>query len=99
MIDFLMPYVKIDTIDNIYKINNESSIYDLSVNKENCLKIINYFIEIGITNLDDLLIYEIDIFKNTFNDLIRKFKNFNIPLFVKIINDDYTAIEDIYEVN
>lgn len=96
MIDFLLDFVSLDTINKMKEINNESSIYDLSCNKEDCLKIIKFLKESGIENLNDLLIYEIDIFKLSYSDFIKKIKNFNIPIFMSIINEDYTSIEDIY---
>ena len=98
MLDFLLDYVSLDTINKIKTINNESSIYDLSCNRDDCLKIINFLKQSGIINIDDLLIYEIDVFKLSYENFIKKIKNFNIPLFIKVINEDYTSIEDINNI-
>lgn len=100
MIDFLRNIdISTETIDKIEKQNNDSILYDLSCNEEDCIKIINYFKNLGINNIDELLIYEIDIFKLSFEDIVKKFSNFNIPAFVKIINDDFVSIKHIYDVD
>ena len=97
MIDFLNECVDINTINEIKNNNNENILSDIECNKEDCLKIINYFKELGITCIDNLLIYELDVFKYPFDEIIKKFGKFNIPMFVSVINDDYAAIENIFK--
>ena len=49
MIDFLKEIeIEEKIINEIKKYNNDASIFDLSCNEEDCLKIINYLKEIGI---------------------------------------------------
>lgn len=99
MIDFLSKVGISSKIINEIEIKNTSStLFDLSCNEDDCLKIIKYLKEIGIKNIDELLIYEIDIFKLPFIELVKKFGKFNIPLFVSFINDDVSAIENIFNV-
>lgn len=99
MIDFLRDAnISETTIEKLYNEYNSSTIFDLSCNEDDCVKIINYFRELGILNIEELLLYEIDVFKMNFLKLVKKFSNFNIPLFVNTINDDYVAIEHIFDV-
>ena len=61
MIDFLKDAnITDDTIIEIMKNNNEASLFNLSCNDEDAIQIINYMRGIGITNIDELLIYRID---------------------------------------
>lgn len=97
MIDFLKKKdIQDEIIKEISNYNSKTSLFDLSCNEEDCLKIINYFQEIGIQNIADLLIYRIDIFKMNFQDLLKKFSKFNIPVFVSLINDDFIAIDNLF---
>ena len=97
MIDFLKKEnISDDVIKKIEENNNQSSLYDLSLNEDNCLKIIKYLKDVGVLNIDLLLINEMDVFLLTFNEFVRKLKKFNISNFVQVINNDYVAIEEIY---
>ena len=100
MIDFLNDIgITFDTIKKIEKFNNNSSLFEIANNKEECIKIIDYLKELGITCIDELLIYEIDLFKKDLDYIIKKISKFNIPVFVNIVNDEYIAIENIYNVD
>lgn len=100
MIDFLHDVNILDeVIEEIIKNNSNSTLYDLSCNEEECIKIINYLKEIGILNIDELLIKEIDVFKLNLEDIVKKFSKFNIPIYVKMINNDYTMIEQILMID
>jgi len=99
MIDFLKKANISDIFNSKMKEEySDSTLFDLSCNEEDCLKIINYLKEIGILNINDLLIYRIDVFKLSLEELVKKFSKFNIPLFVNLINDDFVAIDNIFEV-
>lgn len=98
MIDFLKKVnisdaVLIDMIKN----NNEAILFDLSCNEDDAIEIINYMRNIGITNIDELLIYRVDIFVLTFEQFIKRLSKFNIPVLINLINDDYTKIDIINE--
>lgn len=96
MINFLKEAnISDEVIIEILKNNNEGSIFNLSCNEDDAIKIINYMREIGITNIDNLLIYRIDIFILIFKQFIKRISRFNIPVLVNLINEDYTNIDII----
>ena len=98
MIDFLKDAnITDDTIIEIMKNNNEASLFNLSCNDEDAIEIIKYMRNIGVTNIDELLIYRIDIFFLTFEQFIKRLSKFNIPALVNHINDDYANIDIINE--
>ena len=98
MIDFLKDAnITDDTIIEIMKNNNEASLFNLSCNDEDAIQIINYMRGIGITNIDELLIYRIDIFFITFEQFIKRLSKFNVPVLVNLINDNYANIDIINE--
>ena len=67
MIDFLKNAgISNDVLVEMIKNNDETSIFDLSCNDEDAIEIIKYMRNIGVTNIDELLIYRIDIFFLTF---------------------------------
>lgn len=96
MIDFLkMVNISDSTLIDMMKNNNEAILFNLSCNEDDALKIINYMQSIGINDIDDLLIYRIDIFTILFEQFIKKISKFNIPLLVEYVNSDYTNIDII----
>ena len=98
MIDFLKNAgISNDVLVEMIKNNDETSIFDLSCNDEDAIEIIKYMRNIGVTNIDELLIYRIDIFFLTFEQFIKRLSNFNIPALVNHINDDYANIDIINE--
>ena len=98
MIDFLKKInIKEDVLIEIIKNNNPSALSSLSINEDECLKIINYMRKIGIACIDELLINRIDLFLSSFNKFIKKLSKFNIPVFVQLVNTDYATIDIINE--
>ena len=98
MIDFLKDAgISNNVLVEMIKNNTETSIFDLSCNDEDAIEIIKYMRNIGITNIDELLIYRIDIFFITFEQFIKRLSKFNIPALVNHINDDYANIDIINE--
>ncbi len=98
MIDFLKNVgISDDTLIEMLKNNNETAIFDLSCNEEDAINIINYIKNIGINNIDELLVYRMDIFFLTFEQLVKRLSKFNIPVLVNLINEDYTNIDIINE--
>ena len=98
MIDFLKQVdIKEAVLIEIVKNNNPSSLSSLSINEEECLKIINYMKEIGFTCIDDLLINRIDLFLSSFDKFVKKLSKFNIPVLVQLTNTDYATIDIINE--
>lgn len=98
MIDFLKEInIKDEVLVEIIKTNNPSALSSLSVNEEECLKIINYMKEIGLICIDELLINRIDLFLSSFEKFIKKLSKFNIPVLVQLVNMDYATIDIINE--
>lgn len=98
MIDFLKDAgISNNVLVEMIKNNTETSIFDLSCNDEDAIEIIKYMRNIGVTNIDELLIYRIDIFFLTFEQFIKRLSKFNIPALVNHINDDYANIDIINE--
>lgn len=63
-----------------------------SLVKEN----INLLKSFGIKNIEDLLLNRSDIFLKNYDSLVKKFSKFNIPLLTKLINEDYTVIDELF---
>lgn len=98
MIDFLKAAdISDDVLIEMIKNNDETAIYDLSCNDEDAIEIIKYMKNIGITNIEELLIYRIDIFFLTFEQFIKRLSKFNIPALVNHINENYANIDIINE--
>ena len=98
MIDFLKNVgISNDVLVEMIKNNDETAIFDLSCNDEDAIEIIKYMRNIGVTNINELLIYRIDIFFLTFEQFIKRLSKFNIPALVNHINDDYANIDIINE--
>lgn len=98
MIDFLKNVgISNDVLVEMIKNNDETAIFDLSCNEEDAINIIKYMRNIGITNIDELLIYRIDIFFLTFEQFVKRLSKFNIPALVNLISEDYTNIDIINE--
>ena len=98
MIDFLKDYnVSETTIKELKRTQSTSFFFDLNCNEEECVKIINYLKSIGIKNIDELLLYETDLFFKNKNKIEQAFSKQNITELVELINQDYEEIEVIYE--
>lgn len=96
MIDFLNDYVSLNTMKELSN-KYPSQLFNLNCNQKECMKIIELFRELGINNIDDLLINRIEIFFETRKDLEEMFLQHNIPDLVKRINDDYMEIDILFE--
>ena len=98
MLDFLKKAnINQDTIDYMYKNIEFNEIYDVSINEEECLKIIDYLKKIGIKDIDSLLKYELQIFYKDELKIMNLFKKYekNLTELVAQINEDYTIIEKL----
>lgn len=96
MIDFLMICgVKKQTIDKIKE--NPSNVYDLSVNKEECVKIITYLKLIGIKNIDELLLNRLGLFFKTKEEVSQMLINHDLNKMVELINNDSLNVDLLYD--
>ena len=96
MIDFLIVSgIKKQTIDKIKE--NPSNVYDLSVNKEECTKIITYLKLIGIKNIDEILLNSLGLFFKTKEEVAQMFLEKDLNKIVALINEDSSNIDLLFE--
>lgn len=96
MIDNLLEKgIKKETLSIIK--GNETLNYNLTINLDDVLEVIDYFKGIGINNIDDLLIYNPDIFMASRKEVEKKFEQYDINNLVNSINEDVENIDIIYE--
>ena len=73
--------------------NGKAAFSDLHLNAENAKKIIHFLKSIGIINIGDLLVYELDIFLNDYEEIKNIFNRDDIQNVVTEINNDVFSIE------
>lgn len=83
-----------ETLNKIIEVNDEAIELSFECNEESITNIINYLKYIGIKNIEDLLIYEIDFFLNDFEEIKKKLRRENI-MDIYNINMDFTYIEKL----
>ena len=86
--------IKEKTLDKILKQNGDAIELSIECNKENITNIILFLKQIGIQNIDSLLIYEIDIFLTNFEIIKSKLIQCDKET-INAINEDFTFIEEI----
>lgn len=79
-----------DVLNEVIRHNGEAISVSFECNKENVVNIINFFKQIGIKNIAELLIYEVDVFLEDFEFIRSKINNDAVDF----INDDFTCIEN-----
>lgn len=57
---------------------------------------IDLFKQLGIENIEDLLLYKDYIFLKETRDIFNNFSKFNISEIVNLINNDYDAIDVVF---
>lgn len=95
-------------LDDLKKIGLEDSFcdqmidefgYDLALNVACNYELVKTNIEtlkrFGITNIEQLILKKIDIFLMDNEQLVKRFGKYNIPVAAKLINEDYTFIDDL----
>lgn len=83
-----------ETIDEIIEKNGNAIIPSFEYNEEKITNIINYLKYVGIKNIRELLIYEVDLFLRDFDKIKRKIRVEDFETIYNI-NGDYTYIEEI----
>ncbi len=74
---------------------DESALDLLKIERDNVIDVINYFKEIGIKDIETILITYIDIFIRDVDDVKAAFNKHNIKEVVEKINNDIFYIENI----
>lgn len=87
--------IKENTINSIYTKYDEGVIDNFKVEEYNAEEVINYFREIGIINIDNLLIFDLSIFTKDIEYIKECFNKHDIKEIVKLINEDITNITKI----
>lgn len=96
MIDFLCECgLSKDLLKQIEEANSSANLYNLNCNEYDVVQIINYLTEIGVRNVDDLLIYRIDLFFTSFDLFKEKISKYDKDKIVDLINKDYSVIDKI----
>jgi len=77
--------------------NSNVIVDSLVVSSDNCIKVIRYLREIGITNIEDLLLYRIDLFIQRLSKVKERIEKMDIPKLVDSVNDNCFMIDMIYD--
>ncbi|MBQ4584467.1 MAG: hypothetical protein IJA94_06230 [Bacilli bacterium] len=80
---------------DIVDLLDDATCYNMKINEKKITEIILYLKNIGINNLDELIINELRILYMDFEDIRSAFNNCNQKEMVELINNDIVAIEDI----
>ena len=97
MIDFLKKYGITDkVIQEIKKLNSNANLYNLNCNQDEAIKIIQCLRDKGVTCVEELLMYKIDLFFMDFDSFKNGYLKQDVENFVKQINDDYLKINEFY---
>ena len=94
--NFLREYDITDEVIEQIRENNDSSIIQSVIyNEQNVGKIINYFKEINIEVIDELLISRPELFTVDISKIKSEINKYNIEILVNLINEDINSINFI----
>lgn len=84
-----------NVIDELINTYDKTTLEMLKLEEANAIEIIDYFKEIGINNIDELLINYIEIFISTKKKVQSSFEKYDIEKLVESINENVQNIERI----
>ena len=84
-----------DLIDKLRIKYEEATLEIFELKKDNVLAVIDYFKEIGITNISELIIYKIELFTRDIEEIKEVFDNYYINSIVEAINENIVNINNI----
>ena len=87
--------IKEKTIASLIKKYDEGVLDVVKTESDNVEEVIKYFKEIGIVDIDNILIFDITIFTKDIDYIKEIFERQNIKEIVKLINNDITYITKI----
>ena len=96
--EFLKDYGLVDSdIEEILNANTKSIINNIELNKKNVVEIIEYFVELGISNktIKDLFIQQIGVFYKTKKELVTAFDEYEMESIIKSLNFDVNTFDMI----
>ena len=97
--NFLREYdINDEVIEQIRENNDSSIIQALIYNEQNVGKIINYFKEINIEVIDELLISRPELFTVDVSKIKSEINKYNVEILVNLINEDINSINFIWKV-
>ena len=97
MIDFLYNTgLNNDIVKKMNDTYDETNLFNLSCNEDECIKIINLMKQIGIKIdiIESLLVIKLDWFLNTCDEIINILRKTDILEFINRINNDPFVIEE-----
>ena len=97
--EFLLPFgITKETIAQVIKNDDETLIENLICDQEMVINNLNYFKEIGIKRINDLLIERTDLFLVPTEILKEKLDKFNLNVLSELVNEDFCNLEliDMY---
>lgn len=97
--EFLLPFgITKETIAQVIKNNDETLIENLICDQEMVINNLNYFKEIGIKRINDLLIERTDLILVPTEILKEKLDKFNLNVLSELVNEDFCNLEliDMY---
>ncbi len=96
--DFLLEYgLTEEDIELVKGENTDTVIKNIIMNKKNVRKVIDYLLELGVTNetLKELFVHQIGIFHRTKKELEQVFDEYEIDSIVKSLNYDVNTVDMI----
>ena len=81
--DFLKGYVSDNTINTLMNKYTIATWYNFSCNKENVIRVIDFFRKIGINNIDEIMLYNLSVFMDRV-EYLEKFNNSELVDYIGI---------------
>lgn len=96
MISFLKEQgITEEVIKDIENTYDENILYAMNTNEYEIIKILNFLKKIGIDVIDELLVYNINLFLYSFDEIAEKLSRYNQQELAKKINEDYMFINSL----
>ena len=84
-----------DLINRMRERYDESTIDIFKLESDNVISVIDYFKDIGIKCIDELLLFRIEIFTKDIERVKKAFNKHDVDVIVKDINEDISNIDYI----
>ena len=84
-----------EILNKLYQKYDDGIIELLILEKNNVCEVIDYLKSIGIKDISAILIYRIELFFISIDEVKKSFEKKSIPFFVRAINDDITNIDEL----